>query len=464
MSQKMWRRLLRLLCYITVAWVLVCAGPAIGAGDSLRERAERGDGTAQFELSVQLLSAGKTDEARVWLNAAAKNGHPKAKAILAAVQPEQLERTERAVAAALPPVLRERSPSEHSSLAQSRALRSSDTSQRAATPLVQAAATEITSADSTPFPALATANPLSTPATRRMNTGPGQGQPHLVTRLNKFDEVMAALSRACNDSRGAERSMFASVSNELASTETRMLSDSIPSFILLGYAKIGDYCVVRDRLALCNPLPMEDAKKRCDCTAGLVGRTRFGPGLPPIFAKANDYIGWAACDAARDQETDPREHARYELQMSRSANFLQNDFRLRVNQKSRSFFPSEVRAAEGWMEINELWSGMSTVVPPMTKERFYGQANRIFAIAKDLQSLDLAEALTLQAQAGAMMRMGERTAAITRTGTKILFPPPQPRAEQQILIMRSQYSIQSQNDPPPAPIQPIDPFYGDRHR
>lgn len=62
-SQEMWRRSLRLLCYITVAWVLVCAGPAIGAGDSLRERAERGDGRAQFERGVQLLSAGKTDEA-----------------------------------------------------------------------------------------------------------------------------------------------------------------------------------------------------------------------------------------------------------------------------------------------------------------------------------------------------------------------------------------------------------------
>lgn len=627
---------------------LAPVGNAAAGSSDLRAKAAHGDAEAQFNLAIELLGEGKKDEARIWLDAAAQNGHPKARAFVTAISGEQLEKTRQAVAAVMPDTP-ERDPSSHPSAvsaprnAQASAgarvewtgdlslagsfsknvplfkssgkkvkinwsgmgdtsntqekreslrltlrqnekgalllqagdctgqlfERSDDTNtpreargmrayevdyavtraparctqsmdrrgekttvylansgsgydvyvrksweaeddtagrgelggrgvlravelpperevaggtigqpqhspqrtlgQRYAddSGIAPAAAPARPGAGSYAPPA--TTNPLSTPAPKRMATGPGQGSPHLVTRLNLFDEVMSVVSRACQDPAGMERQMVAAVQKQLSGTPMGIDRDTQRMFDLLSYAQIGNHCVVKQALAQCDPLPMDDPRKRCDCAAGFVGRTRFGPGLPSTFARANNYIGWAACEEAREIETDPAEHARYELQMARGANQLQIGFRLTVGKKAATYLPVNAAANEGWAAMDDLFSDMSTVFPPLTRDKFYAHINKLFSISKGLQGKDLAEALLLQAQTEIMMRKGEQTAAMTRAGMKILFPPPRQYSGRDIAGMRDEVMYrnvvryQSDPGPAPAPVAPINDFYGDKH-
>ena len=107
---------------------LIVGNPVWAAGgDDLRARAARGDSSAQFDLAIQLLGDGKKDEARVWLEAAAQNGHPKAGAIASAVRGGddtdddesdlgEIEEDGRATVDRMPSVP-ERAPSQHPSAA-----------------------------------------------------------------------------------------------------------------------------------------------------------------------------------------------------------------------------------------------------------------------------------------------------------------------------------------------------------
>ena len=90
------------------------------SADALRARAARGESSAQFDLAIELIGQGKKDEARIWLDAAAQNGHPKARAFADAMSDARMEETGRATAALLPDTA-ERAPSEHPSAAGSRA-------------------------------------------------------------------------------------------------------------------------------------------------------------------------------------------------------------------------------------------------------------------------------------------------------------------------------------------------------
>lgn len=267
-------------------------------------------------------------------------------------------------------------------------------------------------------------NPLSIPAPARLATGPNQGQPASVRGLIEFNSMMSLLNSACEDPATTKSRITKLVNSELSSNQRSIAPESWRAFDLLGYSKLGDLCTVRTALAQCNPLPEQDAKARCDCTAGIVGKSRVGPGIPTFLLKANAFIAWDACDRARAVENDQSEHNRYELQMARAGNFLQTGFRSSVAKKVEEQFPIDAKIELAWIQLDELYSSMSAVFPPLTKDQFYAQVNRTIAAIRAFEKSDPAEAATIYTQLGALIRTGESTARMTRAAGSILFPPP----------------------------------------